>query len=89
MIDAPNPPLDPWEPLPPAEAAALFGRLTVPGWVAGGIAIEMAVGRPLRSHGDLDVRLPPRGRSAVRHALRGWEPWAADPPGRLRPRPPA
>jgi hypothetical protein len=74
-----------WEPASPTEVAALFGGLTTPWWVAGGYAVELAVGRPLREHGDIDVLVLRRDQLAVQRALPGWEWWAADPPGVLRP----
>jgi hypothetical protein len=61
----------------------------VPWWLAGGHAIELAVGRELRPHGDIDVLLLRRDQLAVQDALAGWEWWAADPPGTLRPWAPA
>lgn len=73
----------PWDPLRPAEVAGLFTG--VQWWVAGGYAIELAVGRPLRPHSDIDVLLLRRDQLAVQRALAGWEWWAADPPGTLRP----
>ncbi len=67
-----------------AEVAELFAD--VPRWwVAGGYAIELAVGRAFRSHGDIDVLVLRRDLAAVQRALAGWELWAADPPGTLRP----
>jgi hypothetical protein len=65
--------------------ARLFGKLTVPWWLAGGYAIELAVGRSWRAHGDIDVLVLRRDQLAVQDALSGWEWWAADPPGTLRP----
>jgi hypothetical protein len=74
----------PWEPLGPAEVAGLFTG--VPWWcVAGGHAIELAVGRRLRPHSDIDVLLLRRDQLAAQHALAGWEWWAADPQGALLP----
>ncbi|MEV6236005.1 amino acid transporter [Lentzea sp. NPDC051838] len=73
----------PWDPLSPAEVAGLFGD--VRWWIAGGHAIEMFVGRPLRPHSDIDVLLLRRDQLAAQRALAGWEWWAADPPGTLRP----
>jgi hypothetical protein len=55
-----------------------------PWWIAGGHAIELAVGRPVREHGDIDVMLLRRDQLHIQQALRGWEWWAADPPGTLR-----
>ncbi|MFS8204641.1 nucleotidyltransferase domain-containing protein [Streptomyces sp. CWNU-52B] len=54
-------------------------------WVAGGLAIELAVGHPIRSHGDIDVLLLRRDQLVAQRALAGWQWWAADPPGSLRP----
>jgi hypothetical protein len=73
-----------WEPAPPAEAAAIFSTMPCPWWIAGGHAIELAVGRPVREHGDIDVMLLRRDQLHIQQALRGWEWWAADPPGTLR-----
>jgi hypothetical protein len=74
-----------WEPARPAEVAELFSRVGVPWWIAGGYAIELAVGRAFREHADIDVLLLRRDQLAVQEALASWEWWAADPPGTLRP----
>jgi hypothetical protein len=74
-----------WEPTTPAEVAALFSVLAVPWWLAGGYAIEMAVGYAFRDHADIDVLLLRRDQLAAQRVLAGWQWWAADPPGVLRP----
>lgn len=74
-----------WDPASPAEVAALFAQLRSPWWIAGGYAIEFAVGHAFREHGDVDVLLLRRDQLAVQEALSSWEWWAADPPGTLRP----
>jgi hypothetical protein len=74
-----------WDPVTPAVVAELFAHLGAPWWLAGGYAIEFAVGRPLREHSDIDVLVLRRDHLAVQQALPGWEWWAADPPGVLRP----
>ncbi|MEV5719659.1 amino acid transporter [Amycolatopsis mediterranei] len=74
-----------WEPAPLPEVAELFSRAGVPWWIAGGHAIELAVGRGFRAHGDVDVLLLRRDQLAVQAALPSWEWWAAEPPGTLRP----
>jgi len=74
-----------WDPAAPSEVAALFSRLACPWWIAGGHAIERAVGHAFREHGDVDVLLLRRDQLAVQEALSSWEWWAADPPGTLRP----
>jgi hypothetical protein len=78
-------PYGPWEPAPPAEAAAIFAAMPSPWWIAGGYAIEFAIGRAIRDHGDIDVMVLRRDHLAVQQVLDGWEWWAADPPGTLRP----
>jgi hypothetical protein len=77
--------LGPWEPASIAETAALFRGCGVPWWVAGGYAIELAAGRPLRAHGDIDVLVLRRDQLTVQRVLAGWDWQAADPPGQLRP----
>ncbi|MBO0839636.1 MAG: amino acid transporter [Sciscionella sp.] len=57
----------------------------MPWWIAGGYAIELAVGRPIREHADIDVLVLRRDHLAVQDVLAGWQWWAADPPGVLRP----
>ncbi|GLY68182.1 hypothetical protein Atai01_48010 [Amycolatopsis taiwanensis] len=74
-----------WEPATPAEVARKFGTLPVPWWLAGGYAIEFALGHPVRDHADIDVLVLRRDHLAVQDALAGWQWWAADPPGALRP----
>ncbi|WIY06843.1 amino acid transporter [Amycolatopsis mongoliensis] len=74
-----------WDPAPLSEVVALFSAVRVPWWIAGGHAIELAVGRPVREHADVDVLVLRRDQLAVQEALRPWEWWAADPPGTLRP----
>lgn len=78
-------PFDPWDPAPVSEVVTRFGGMDAPWWVAGGIAVELAVGRVLREHGDIDVMLLRRDQHLAHRALDGWELWAADPPGSLRP----
>jgi hypothetical protein len=74
-----------WQPATLAEVARLFASFPRPWWVAGGMAIELAVGGAFRTHDDIDVMVLRRDHLAVREALRQWDLWAADPPGTLRP----
>lgn len=74
-----------WEPAPLAEVADLFRQSATPWWIAGGHAIELAVGHTIREHDDIDVLVLREDQLAVQHVLAGWEWWAADPPGTLRP----
>jgi hypothetical protein len=78
-------PFGPWEPAQPPEAAAIFAAMPCPWWIAGGFAIELAIGRPVRNHADIDVLVLRQDHLRIQQALHGWEWWAADPPGTLRP----
>ncbi|GLX04889.1 amino acid transporter [Microbispora sp. NBRC 16548] len=73
-----------WEPATPAQVASLLSAMPCPWWVAGGFAIELAVGHHIRDHGDIDVVMLRPDQHHLCDALRGWEYWAADPPGVLR-----
>ncbi|MGP4019578.1 nucleotidyltransferase domain-containing protein [Saccharopolyspora sp. 5N708] len=84
-MPAADTPYGSWEPDTPAEVRRLLGGLSAPWWLAGGYAIELALGRPLRHHDDIDVLVLRRDQLAVQRALSGWDCWAADPPGVLRP----
>ncbi len=78
-------PFGPWEPAQPPEIAAIFTAMPCPWWIAGGFAIELAIGQPIRDHGDIDVLVLRQDHLRIQHVLRSWEWWAADPPGTLRP----
>jgi hypothetical protein len=68
-----------------AETTTIFDELDRPWWIAGGYAVELAVGYAFREHSDIDVLLLRPDQLAVQRLLPGWEWWAADPPGTLRP----
>ena len=74
-----------WEPGAPNEVRDLLAAIDSPWWIAGGYAVEFAVGEPFRDHGDIDILLLRPDQLVVQQALPDWEWWAADPPGRLRP----
>jgi hypothetical protein len=74
-----------WEPLPLDEVTGIFETLDRPWWIAGGYAVELAVGHAFREHTDIDVLLLRPDQLAVQRLLPDWEWWAADPPGTLRP----
>ncbi|GII78576.1 hypothetical protein Sru01_35580 [Sphaerisporangium rufum] len=78
-------PLGAWDPAPLPDVAAHFSATGRPWWLAGGYAIELAVGRSFRDHADIDVLLLRPDQLSAQRALSGWEWWAADPPGVLRP----
>lgn len=76
-----------WDPAPLAEVVAVFAGFPGRWWIAGGYAMELAAGRAYREHGDIDVLLLRRDQLAAHRVLPGWDLWAADPPGTLRPWP--
>jgi len=83
---------------------SLLSALTVPYWIAGGWAIDLAVGRVTRDHADVDIMLLERDEHALRTDLTEVDvqlivrdgqpgPWRAGRrllagPGPGRPRPP-
>ena len=59
-------------PRPIADAARLLVDLRVPWAVAGGWAIDLAVGRTTRRHADVDLALLRDDQAALHAALPGW-----------------
>jgi len=59
--------------------------LPVRWWIAGGWAIDLFVGRQTRPHGDCDVLVLRRDQLAAQEHLTGWDLYASDPRGTLRP----
>ncbi|WP_406080518.1 amino acid transporter [Streptomyces zaomyceticus] len=76
-----------WVPDRPEDVATVFAEADFPWWIAGGYGIELAVGRELRAHGDLDVLVLRRDQARLRDLLAGWDLHVADPPGQGRLRP--
>ena len=74
-----------WSPLSPEEVAHLFAEARFPWWIAGGWAIDLALGRQSRPHDDIDIQVFRADQGAVQTLLAGWDLHAADPPGSLRP----
>lgn len=73
-----------WEPLSLARSRGILAELDRPWWIAGGYAVELAVGHAFREHADIDVLLLRPDQLAAQRLLPGWQWWAADPPGTLR-----
>ncbi len=76
-----------WDRIGLDELGVLFADVPAPWWLAGGYAVELAVGTPFREHGDVDVLALRSSLDDLREALSGWDLHAADPPGTLRPWP--
>ncbi|GAA4893337.1 nucleotidyltransferase domain-containing protein [Streptomyces coeruleoprunus] len=79
--------LGPWVPERPEDVAEVFAQADFPWWIAGGYAIELAVGHELRPHSDLDVLVLRRDQTLVRGFLADWDLYVADPPGQGKLRP--
>ena len=75
----------PWSPISIDELSTLFADAPFFWSLAGGHAIELAVGEPIRSHGDIDVLVLRKDHLALQAHLSSWDCWVADPPGTLRP----
>lgn len=65
-------------PLDPVEVRRLFAGYPAPWWIAGGWAIDMALGRKTREHGDIDVAVLRSDQLLVQSWLRGWELYLAN-----------
>lgn len=74
----------PWNPLNVIDVAKQFASAPFPWWIAGGYAIELAVGEPVRLHSDIDVLVLRQDHLQTREFLSDWDCWVADPPGVLR-----
>jgi hypothetical protein len=74
-----------WHQLSIPAAVALLSPAPFPWFIAGGLAIDHAVGRVVRDHVDLDVMILRRDARSARAVLGGWDCAIADPPGHLRP----
>lgn len=76
-----------WKPLSVPQTVELMSGLEVSWWIAGGWAIDLFLKRSTRHHVDTDVLVLRKDQVRVcRHFSRiGWQLWAADRPGHLRP----
>lgn len=75
----------PWLPLPLPQLLERMRGADFFWCLAGGQAIAHVVGRPFRTHQDLDIVVRRTEQLAVRDWLDDWNLYAADPPGTLRP----
>ncbi len=73
------------EPEPLEELPRILAGLDAPWWVAGGWAIDLALGRTTRAHEDLEIAVGFDDQEAVRRALRWWDLHVVASPGRLAP----
>lgn len=62
-----------WEPVQPTAVAALLADHEFPWWVAGGWAMDLFVGRSIRSHADIDIAVPRSAQADLADAFKGWD----------------
>jgi hypothetical protein len=74
-----------WQPLSVGEVMRLFAGAPFVWALAGGHAVEQFVGKPIREHDDIDVLVFRVDQLHCQQWLAGWDLFAADPPGTLRP----
>jgi len=74
----------PWNPLGVDDVAAMFANAPFKWWVAGGVALELALDKSIRAHTDIDLLILRPDHLAAREFLHDWDCWVADPPGTLR-----
>jgi aminoglycoside-2''-adenylyltransferase len=61
-----------WSGLTPRDMAQLLARFERPWWIAGGWAIDLALGRATRQHADMDIALLRGDEVALQRALPEW-----------------
>jgi hypothetical protein len=71
-----GPGLDAWRAWRPAEAADVLAGVAAPWCVVGGWAIELAVGRSHRAHGDLEIAIPRASFPVMRDHLSAFRLYA-------------
>jgi hypothetical protein len=75
-----------WQSLTVEEVYHLLRDLPVPWWIAGGLAIDLFVGRMTRQHGDIDVLILRRHQLILQEYLGDWDLAKTNQPG-LKPWP--
>jgi len=74
-----------WSPLAVTEVGRRFAGAPFTWGLAGGYTIEQFAGHPIRAHGDIDIVVFRNEQLMLQRWLSGWQLFAADPPGALRP----
>jgi hypothetical protein len=60
-------------PLDPAEVAGVLAGFDRPWWIAGGVGLDLWLGRATRAHGDVDVVVLRRDQIVLRQYLADWD----------------
>ena len=74
----------PWVPLSIDQVKSLFKNAPFEWWLAGGFALEVALGKTIRAHTDIDILLLHKSHPDLRNHLDDWDLWVANPPGSLK-----
>ena len=64
---------DQWTPLDISEIRMLFASVSIPWWIAGGVAIDLFLGWETRSHDDIDIEMFRSDNDALFDVFVGWD----------------
>jgi len=78
-------PYNTWQPLAVIDVVQLFARAPFTWGLGGGYAVEQFLGTAIRAHDDIDIVVFRDEQLRLQSWLVGWQLYAADPPGTLRP----
>jgi hypothetical protein len=70
-----------WKPLNLNELHSLLNPLSNNFWIAGGLAIDLFLGKETRLHSDIDVAINRNAQILFQKKLLNWDLQACDPPG--------
>ena len=86
-----RPEAQPWARLTPRDAVRLLDGLPLRWWIAGGWALDLALGRQTRTHKDVDIAVLRPDHEQLRRFLGDWDlqiahegalrPWRSGPVG--------
>jgi hypothetical protein len=62
-----------WRPLTIEAVWELFGEVSFPWWIAGGVALDLFIGRQTRPHDDIDVQILRPDQLRFQDGFRGWD----------------
>ena len=64
---------DDWNPLSVPEIRERFATVSIPWWVAGGLAIDLFLGWETRHHADIDIEMFRSDREVLFDVFPGWD----------------
>jgi hypothetical protein len=84
-VTAIEPDVSKWDAWRPEQVARLLEGVRAPWYVAAGWAIDLFLGEERRAHEDLEIAVPKTRFAEFADALRGFELFVIDGPGRALP----